>query len=47
MQNGAVTDQREWKADNVGHVVSFGEDSRGELYIVSEGGKIFRIAGAS
>ena len=47
MQNGAVTDQREWKTDNVGHVVSFGEDARGELYIVSEGGKIFRITGAS
>lgn len=47
MQDGAVTDQREWKTDNVGHVVSFGEDARGELYVVSEGGKIFRIAGAT
>ena len=47
MQNGAVTDSREWKTDNVGHVVSFGEDSRGELYVVSEGGKIFRISGAT
>lgn len=47
IQNGAVTDSREWKTDNLGHVVSFGEDSRGELYIVSEGGKVFRIAGAS
>jgi glucose/arabinose dehydrogenase len=47
MQNGSATDQREWKTENLGHVVSFGEDSKGELYVLSEGGKVFRIAGAS
>lgn len=45
--NGSVTDRREWKIPDIGHVVSFGEDSRAELYIISEGGKIYRFAGAN
>ena len=46
MMNGAVTDRRDWKtSENLGHVVSFGEDSSGELYILTEGGKVLRIAG--
>ncbi len=46
-QNGSATDKRDWKlSENIGHIVSFGEDSSGELYIVSENGKIFRVAGA-
>jgi len=44
--NGSVTDRREWKMDDIGNVVSFGEDSAGELYIVAESGRIYRIAGA-
>jgi glucose/arabinose dehydrogenase len=45
--NGAVTDQRAWTVDDLGHVVSFGEDSSGELYILTESGRVLRIAGAS
>ena len=46
MMNGAVTDRRDWKtSENLGHVVSFGEDSSGELYILTEGGKVLRIVG--
>ncbi|MDO8501232.1 MAG: PQQ-dependent sugar dehydrogenase [Gemmatimonadaceae bacterium] len=45
-QNGAVTDRREWKMDDIGHVVSFGEDSAGEMLIISENGRIFRFAGS-
>ncbi len=46
-ENGSATDKRDWKlSENIGHIVSFGEDSSGELYIVSENGKIFRIVGA-
>ena len=46
MVNGAVTDRREWKtSESLGHVVSFGEDAFGELYILTEGGKVLRIAG--
>jgi glucose/arabinose dehydrogenase len=46
-QNGAATDRRSWKIPNIGNVVSFGEDSSGELYIVAENGRIFRFAGVS
>jgi glucose/arabinose dehydrogenase len=47
MQNGTVTDRRDWiPSSNLGHVVSFGEDSAGELYILSESGSVFRMAGA-
>jgi len=46
-ENGRPVDSREWKMDDVGHVVSFGEDSAGELYILSENGRVYRIAGVS
>ena len=42
--NGTATDRREWTIPDIGHIVSFGEDSSGELYIVSEGGRIWRVA---
>jgi glucose/arabinose dehydrogenase len=45
--NGRVTDQRTWNVDDLGHVVSFGEDSSGELYILTESGRVLRIAGVS
>ena len=45
MQNGSAVDRREWKTVELGHVVSFGEDAAGELYILTESGKVFRIAG--
>ncbi|MEO5903360.1 MAG: PQQ-dependent sugar dehydrogenase [Gemmatimonadaceae bacterium] len=47
-ENRLATDRREWKTDrNAGHIVSFGEDGAGELYVVAEGGQIYRIAGVS
>ena len=46
-ENGAATEKRSWKMQNIGNVVSFGEDSAGELYIVAEDGKIYRFAGVS
>jgi glucose/arabinose dehydrogenase len=46
-QDGAAVDHRSWKIEDIGHVVSFGEDASGEIYIVAENGKIFRIAGVS
>jgi glucose/arabinose dehydrogenase len=46
MVNGAVTDRREWKtSETLGHVVSFGEDAYGELYILTEGGTVLKIVG--
>ena len=46
-QNGTATDRRSWTVQDLGNVVSFGEDSAGELYIVTESGRIFRFAGVS
>ena len=45
--NGQAVDRRVWKMDDIGHVVSFGEDSSGDLFIVAENGRIWRIVGAS
>ena len=46
--NGSATDQRTWKVgDDLGHVVSFGEDSSAELYILTESGRVMKIVGAS
>jgi glucose/arabinose dehydrogenase len=45
--DGRAVDQKEWRVEHLGNVVSFGEDSSGELYIVGENGTIWRIAGAS
>jgi glucose/arabinose dehydrogenase len=45
--NGEAVDQKEWTVPHLGNVVSFGEDSAGELYIVGENGTIWRIAGVS
>lgn len=46
-ENGSATEKRSWSMENIGNVVSFGEDSSGELYIVAENGKIYRFAGVS
>jgi glucose/arabinose dehydrogenase len=43
--NGAATARRDWKIQDIGNVVSFGEDSAGEIYIVAENGRIFRFDG--
>ncbi|HEX6575147.1 MAG TPA: PQQ-dependent sugar dehydrogenase [Gemmatimonadaceae bacterium] len=45
--NGAVSEQKTWSIPNIGHVVSFGEDSSGELYILSESGRVWKIIGGS
>ena len=42
---GVATDQRDWATlEPGGNVVSFGEDGAGELYIVTRGTGIYRIA---
>jgi hypothetical protein len=40
---GAATDARSWEVENVGNISSFGEDARGELYVVSLGGAVYKI----
>jgi glucose/arabinose dehydrogenase len=42
--NGAATEQKDWPTLQTSSLASFGVDSAGEMYIVSLGGTIFRIA---
>jgi len=41
--DGRVTDQHEWPVGRLGSIVSFGEDSLGELYICTSSGRVYRI----
>jgi hypothetical protein len=44
-QNGQVTNQFEWPllSPPLSLITSFGEDAQGELYIVTQGGSLWRI----
>jgi len=47
-RNGSATDAMSWPAlDTKQQITSFGEDARGELYVVLAGGTIYRIAPGS
>jgi glucose/arabinose dehydrogenase len=41
--DGKVTDRHEWPLGRLGSIVSFGEDSQGELYICTSSGRVYRI----
>jgi glucose/arabinose dehydrogenase len=44
LANGVATEQTDWVALRPGgQITSFGEDAAGELYIVTSGGRLFRI----
>jgi glucose/arabinose dehydrogenase len=44
LANGVATEQTDWVALRPGgNITSFGEDAAGELYIVTSGGRLFRI----
>ena len=48
LAGGAATNQRNWtpQLSPGGSIVSFGEDARGELYIVQYTGGVYRIVPA-
>ena len=44
-QGGAATNASSWPSLDTGQqITSFGEDARGEIYVVLAGGTIYRIA---
>ena len=40
---GSATDRRDWGIPSPGNVTSFGEDSSGELYVLTQSGGIYKI----
>lgn len=42
--NGAATDKRSWDVGSIGSVTSFGEDIAGEIYVIVQEGRVYRIA---
>jgi hypothetical protein len=40
---GSVTDETSWPTLSPGSILSFGEDSAGELYVLNAAGGVFRI----
>jgi glucose/arabinose dehydrogenase len=45
LEGNDARDERQWSVDNVGSVLSFGEDASGELYMLSTGGggSVYRL----
>ena len=41
--SSGVAEQRDWDIDDIGRVVSFGQDAEGELYLLTGGGAIHKI----
>jgi hypothetical protein len=45
-ERGKAISRREWNTGDIGHVLSFGQDSAGELYVLSDNGRVYEIIGA-
>lgn len=43
LENGGAANEKTWDFDDVGSITSFGEDSAGELYITTGGGRVYRM----
>jgi glucose/arabinose dehydrogenase len=45
--DGIVADKRQWNVGDLGQVTSFGEDSQGAIYILSNNGRVYRLIPAA
>ena len=43
LENGAVTDRTDWNLGYIGHILGFGQDAAGELYVLTTGGTVYRL----
>ena len=41
--DGRVTDRHMWEVGALGSPVSFGQDANGELYVVAQQGRVYRL----
>jgi Glucose / Sorbosone dehydrogenase len=41
--NSQATDQRTWDLGSIGQILSFGEDSSNEMYVLSANGRVYRF----
>jgi len=41
--NGAVSESKDWAVGDIGQVPGFGQDAAGELYMLSDSGKVYQI----
>ena len=41
--NGVATSQRTWDVGSIGQILSFGQDGAGEMYVLSDNGKVYRF----
>jgi glucose/arabinose dehydrogenase len=46
-ENGGAVDAKEWRLPHMGAVLSFGQDSRGELYLCCNDGNVYRFVPAA
>ena len=43
MVNGAATDRHDWRTGFIGHILGFGRDDAGELYVMTTTGSVYRL----
>lgn len=43
--DGGVEDAAEWDVGDIGAITSFGTDAAGELYVLTAGGRVYRVMG--
>jgi len=41
--NGAVSESKDWAVGDIGQIPGFGQDAAGELYMLSDSGKVYQI----